>query len=304
MYDENWNQNPRGYGRDQRKDVCISLVLRCGRIFSLKGYFSPGAMFPIDLYNTVAIHGNPCVIYNQIIKFFCMKAVITGASRGFGKAIAEEFAAVGYDLVLCSMDPERLAGTADALSKKFPQIKITSHAADLSNSIQIKAFAQWVLQQAGAIDVLVNNAGAFLPGNVSDEEEGQLEKMLAVNLYSAYHLTRALLPKLIRQKHGHVFNMCSIASLQAYKQGGSYSISKFALAGFSKNLREELKPHGIKVTAVYPGAAYTDSWAASGVDPARIMEAADIAKLIVAAAHLSTRACVEDIVVRPQLGDL
>lgn len=233
-----------------------------------------------------------------------MKAVITGASRGFGKAIAEEFAAAGYDLVLSSMDPKRLSGAADALSKKFPRIKIASHPADLSDKFSIKALAQWVLQQSGTIDVLVNNAGSFLSGNVSDEEDGQLEKMLAINLFSAYHLTRALLPGLIKQKHGHVFNMCSIASLQAYRQGGSYSISKFALAGFSKNLREELKQYGIKVTAIFPGAAYTDSWAGSGVDPERIMEAADIAKLIVAAAGLSPQACVEDIVVRPQLGDL
>ena len=233
-----------------------------------------------------------------------MKAVITGASRGFGKAIAEEFAIHGYDLVLCSMDPKRIAGTAETLGKKFPKIKIASHAADLSDKSSVKNFAEWVLHQPGTIDVVVNNAGTFLPGNVSDETEGQLEKMLAVNLFSAYHLTRALLPRLIQQGHGHIFNMCSIASLQAYREGGSYSISKFALAGFSKNLREELKQHGIKVTAIYPGAAYTDSWAGSGVDPARIMEAGDIARLVVAAARLSPQACVEDIVVRPQLGDL
>jgi short-subunit dehydrogenase len=98
--------------------------------------------------------------------------------------------------------------------------------------------------------------------------------------------------------------MCSIASLKAYPNGGAYSISKFALAGFSKNLREEMKPFGIKVTAVYPGAAYTDSWAGSGVDPVRIMEADDIASMIYAASLLSPQACVEDIVLRPQLGDL
>jgi short-subunit dehydrogenase len=233
-----------------------------------------------------------------------MKAVITGASRGFGKAIAEEFGAAGYDLVLCSLDPTRLSDSAEALKKKFHKIKVTSHPADLSDIDSVKKFAGWIHQQSGTIDVLVNNAGSFLPGNVSDEEDGQLERMLAVNLFSAYHLTRALLPSLIKQKHGHIFNMCSIASLQAYRQGGSYSISKFALAGFSKNLREELKQHGIKVTAVYPGAAYTDSWARSGIDPKRIMEAADIARLIYAAACLSPQACVEDIVVRPQLGDL
>ncbi|HTL10732.1 MAG TPA: SDR family NAD(P)-dependent oxidoreductase, partial [Chitinophagaceae bacterium] len=82
------------------------------------------------------------------------------------------------------------------------------------------------------------------------------------------------------------------------------SISKFALLGFSKNLREELKPHQVKVTTVLPGAAYTDSWSGSGIDPARIMEAADIAKMIYAAAQLSPQACVEEIVLRPQLGDL
>ena len=128
--------------------------------------------------------------------------------------------------------------------------------------------------------------------------------MIEVNLYSAYHLTRVLLPAMMKQKSGHIFNICSIASLQAYPNGGSYSISKFALAGFSKNLREEMKPHGIKVTAVYPGAAYTDSWAASGIDKKRFMEANDIADMIFAASQLSTKACVEDIVLRPQLGDI
>jgi NADP-dependent 3-hydroxy acid dehydrogenase YdfG len=109
---------------------------------------------------------------------------------------------------------------------------------------------------------------------------------------------------MIAQQSGHIFNMCSIASLQAYNNGGAYSISKFALAGFSKNLREEMKQHGIKVTTVYPGAAFTDSWAGSGVDPQRIMEASDIAEMIYTASRLSPQACVEDILLRPQLGDL
>ena len=92
------------------------------------------------------------------------------------------------------------------------------------------------------IDVLVNNAGTFIPGNVYDEGEGVLEKQMEINLYSAYHLTRLLLPPMMKQKSGHIFNICSIASLQAYPNGGAYSISKFALAGFSKNLRHEMKP--------------------------------------------------------------
>ncbi|MEJ7674622.1 MAG: SDR family NAD(P)-dependent oxidoreductase [Chitinophagaceae bacterium] len=101
-----------------------------------------------------------------------------------------------------------------------------------------------------------------------------------------------------------MFNICSIAALKAYANGGSYSISKFALMGFSKNLREELMPYNIKVTAVYPGAVYTSSWHESGVPESRIMEAADIADIIFAASKLSTQACVEDIIIRPQLGDI
>jgi short-subunit dehydrogenase len=109
---------------------------------------------------------------------------------------------------------------------------------------------------------------------------------------------------MMARKRGHIFNICSIASLNAYPNGGSYSISKFALLGFSKNLREELKPHGIKVTAVCPGATMTDSWAGSNIDPKRIMEAEDVAKIIFTASQLSPMADVEDIIMRPQLGDL
>ena len=109
---------------------------------------------------------------------------------------------------------------------------------------------------------------------------------------------------MMKRKQGHIFNICSIAALHAYEQGGSYSITKYALDGLSVNLRHEMKGYGIKVTAVYPGAAYTDSWSSSGVSPDRIMTAGDIADMIYASARLSPQACVEEIVIRPQLGDL
>ena len=156
----------------------------------------------------------------------------------------------------------------------------------------------------GVPDILVNNAGQFIPGSIYNEAEGVLDKMLQQNLYSAYHLTRGLLPGMIQKGSGHIFNICSIASLHAYNNGGSYGISKYALLGFNRNLREEMKPHGIKVTAVLPGAAYTASWEGAGIDPARIMTAEDIAIMVEAASRLSPQACVEDIVLRPLLGDL
>ena len=233
-----------------------------------------------------------------------MNVVITGASRGLGKSMAEKFAANGYNLYLTSLNEMPLYKTVEELMTKFPDIIIKAKAFDLSKKEQAIAFANWILHFEISIDILINNAGTFLPGSVFNEEDGVLEKMIETNLYSAYHVTRVLLDKMMKKKSGHIFNICSIASLKAYANGGSYSISKFALAGFSKNLREEMKAHGIKVTAIYPGATFTDSWAESGMDAKRLMEANDIAEMVFASSQLSAQACVEDIILRPQLGDL
>lgn len=233
-----------------------------------------------------------------------MHAIITGASRGMGKSIAIAFAEQGFNLVLVARDPIKLEATRSELEVRFPSLQVIAKAFDLQDKEQCVAMGEWVLQSGVSVDVLVNNAGQFVPGSVYNEPEGSLEQMLSINLMSAYHVTRKLMDKMISQKSGHIFNICSIAALKAYANGGSYSISKFALAGFSRNLREEMKPFGIKVTTVYPGAAYTDSWIGSGVERSRIMEAEDIAKMVVASSSLSASACVEEIVVRPLLGDL
>jgi len=235
-----------------------------------------------------------------------MNVVITGASKGLGKAFAKQFAG-GNTLFLCARNGQQLNDTAAAIKAQFPSCTIHTKVVDMSIKAEVLAFGNWCLQ-FGIPDILINNAGQFIPGAVHNEEEGVIEKMIETNLYSAYHLTRTLLPKMMEQPSigsgRHVFNICSIASLQAYSNGGSYSISKFAMLGFSKNLREEMKPYHIKVTAVMPGAAYTDSWAGSGIDEKRIMEADDVAKMVYAASQLSPQACVEEIVMRPQLGDL
>jgi len=233
-----------------------------------------------------------------------MNVVITGASKGFGRAIAEIFAANGHDLFICARNEIALYKTMEELQTRYPAIKIKATAVDVSVNAAARDFGKWVLLHAHHIDVLVNNAGRFIPGSIHNEADGVLEEMMQTNVYSAYHLTRAVLPAMIKRKSGHIFNICSIASLNAYPNGGAYSISKFALHGFSKNLREELKQHTIKVTAVFPGAAYTDSWSGSGIDPKRIMEANDIAAMVYASSQLSAQACVEDIILRPQLGDL
>lgn len=232
-----------------------------------------------------------------------MNVLITGASRGIGKAIAEIFAANGHNLFLSSRSEAALYKTMEELQTKYPGVSIRAKAFDLGIKEQAKELGNWCLGFA-VPEVLVNNAGLFEPGSVHNEPEGLLENQLAANLYSAYHLTRTVLPQMMKRKSGHIFNMCSIASLHAYHNGGAYSISKYALHGFSKNLREEMKPYNIKVTAVHPGAVLTDSWGGYDNSAKRIMEASDIAQMVYACTKLSPAACVEDIVIRPQLGDL
>jgi short-subunit dehydrogenase len=233
-----------------------------------------------------------------------MNVVITGASRGIGRSIAEIFGLHGADLFLIARNENGLLQTAEELRASYPNINIEAQAFDLGDKKQAQLCGQWLNTKADTIDVLVNNAGTFTPGTIADEPEGALEKMLSVNLFSAYHLTRTVLPKMKAAKTGHIFTICSIAGLAAYPNGGSYSISKFALLGFTKNLRLELRELNIKVTAVIPGAVYTDSWNGSGVSEDRIMKPEDIASVIYSASQLSLAATVEEIVIRPQLGDL
>jgi short-subunit dehydrogenase len=232
-----------------------------------------------------------------------MHVVITGASRGMGRAMALKFAKAGYDLVLCARTLSKLNESKAIIAEQFPTIKTNVFVADLSIKEEVIKFGEFCLRY-GAPDILINNAGTYTPGNCFDEEEGAMEKMMNLNFYSAYHLTRILIPKMIERKSGHIFNMCSIASLRAYKGGGSYGVSKYAMLGFSKNLRLELMEHGIKVTAVFPGAVLTDSWGDFDNSNKRIMEVDDVVDMIFAASKLSPQAVVEDIVIRPQLGDL
>jgi short-subunit dehydrogenase len=232
-----------------------------------------------------------------------MNVVITGASKGIGKAIATAFAAEGASLFLCAREESMLKNLVVKLNELYPAAIVNCLQADLSKKEGLIKFASWCLQ-GGTPDIIVNNVGQYTSDGICNEPDGILEELMAANLYSAYHLTRHLLPGMITKKSGHIFNICSVASLQGYANGGAYSISKFALMGFSNNLREELKPYHIKVTAVYPGSVMTDSWGDFDNSDKRILEAEDIASMILAASKLSPQAVVEEILIRPLQGDL
>ncbi len=229
--------------------------------------------------------------------------VVTGGTKGIGRAIVEKFAVEGFDVATCSRKEADLE-----LLKKVVEAKGTARvfafAADMSEKSQVKAFSEFVLSLDRPVNVLVNNAGFFAPGQITEEAEGSLEHTINSNLYSAYYMTRGLVHAMKARKTGHIFNMCSIASIKAYPNGGSYAISKFALLGFSKALREELKEFGIKVTALMPGATKTASWEGSDLPDERFMKVEDIADAVYAVYSLSGRSVVEEMIIRPQLGDI
>ena len=229
--------------------------------------------------------------------------VVTGGTRGIGRAVIEKFAGQGFDVATCARQKPALGQLQDEVEKKFG-VKVYTQVADLSVKTQVKAFCVWATTLQRPVDVLVNNAGFFIPGQLLSEADDTLEQMINGNLYSAYHATRGLVPLIPRHAAAHIFNLCSIASFMAYPNGGSYAISKFALLGFSKCLREELKTEGIRVTAVMPGATRTESWDGTALPDERFMRAEDVADAIYGAYALSGRSVVEEIIVRPQLGDL
>jgi short-subunit dehydrogenase len=233
-----------------------------------------------------------------------MNVIITGATKGIGKAIAVAFAKEGYNLALCSRTATDLDALRADLLKIDSKIAIFTMPVDVSKKTEILAFGEFVKSKWKTVDILINNAGVFLPGEMMKEADGNLEMMIETNLYSAYYLTRSIVPMMQTAKDGHVFNICSIASFMAYTNGGSYSISKFAMLGMSKVLREEMKPHGVRVTSVMPGATWSNSWAGFDGPEDRLMKPEDIAETILAVSKLSKQSVVEEIVIRPQLGDL
>ncbi|WP_097127069.1 SDR family oxidoreductase [Spirosoma fluviale] len=219
--------------------------------------------------------------------------VVTGGSKGIGRAIANRFIAEGFDAVVCARSVENVEGPG-----LFP------FAADLSTRDGVNSLLTYIHSLQRPVDVLVNNTGVFQPGQIHNEAEGTFEQLMNTNVASAYHLTRGLVGDMIARRRGHIFMMCSTASITAYTNGGSYCISKFALLGMSRVLREELKPHDVKVTAILPGATLTASWEGTELPEDRFLKADDVADSAWAAYSLSKSAVIEEILIRPQLGDI
>lgn len=231
-------------------------------------------------------------------------ALITGGSKGIGRSIALEFASRGIHLILSSRTVNDLIAISKEIARMYPGIQVKYLSADVSLKEEVKQLGRFVREEIGQLDILVNNAGIFFPGEVLKEQEGNLEKMIQTNVYSAYYLTREVLALLLASPRAHIINMCSVASKMAYPNGGSYSISKFAMLGMSKAQRVELQETNVGVTAILPGATWSASWEGVDMPRNRLMESSNIAKVCYQVVSLEANATIEEIVIRPQKGDL
>ena len=228
------------------------------------------------------------------------KAVITGATRGIGKAIAKSLAEAGYDLALLSRSASDLEALTSEIHQHFSEVEIITFAGDLSKPEEAKAFALFIEKQWKSVDVLINNAGIYIEGGIINEEENVLEQMMNLHFYSAYHLSKHLCQGMREVQSGHIINICSVASKEVVKGASYYSISKQALYAFSNALREEVRKDHIKVTSILPGSTYTSSW--DNIDlQAEMIQAEDIAKTVLYALSLSFAACAEEILIKPIL---
>ena len=226
--------------------------------------------------------------------------LITGGTRGIGKAISLRFLKEGFRVFTCGSKAESVS----RLKIENPSDRLHVAQVNLESKEELGNWINAVQALSPALQILVNNAGIFLPGSIESEEEGVFEKVMAINLAAAYHASRACLPLLRKAEKAHIFNISSTAGIMAYPNGGSYCISKFGLMGMSKVLREELKPSGIRVTSVVPGATFTDSWAGAGLPPERFMRPEDIAEAVFSAWQMPAGTVVEEILMRPQAGDI
>lgn len=230
-------------------------------------------------------------------------AVVTGASKGIGFSVAQRLAEAGFSLFIVGRDNDRLVDAkSQLLLAGAPEVY--TFAGDLSNSAVAKQCVSVIANTWESITVLVNNAGVFLPGTMMEEEEGQFETLMTTNMNSAYHITKGLWTLLKKSPRAHVFNMCSIASITAYAAGGSYSVSKFAMLGFSKSLRLEGMPHDIRVTAILPSATLTESWAGVDLPSTRFIQPEDVANTLYSAFLINENTVMEEVVLRPILGDI
>jgi hypothetical protein len=233
-----------------------------------------------------------------------MNAIITGATKGIGRAIVMELAANNYNIIFCARDEKEVQTLLNELTSRYSHLQFFGMRADMEESSDVREFAEFAIGSVGHVDILINNAGLYIPSGIIDEFAECLQRQMQVNVFAPHYLSKFFASRMIEAGKGHIINICSIASLEPVVRAGSYSISKTALLGLNKALREELRPAGIKVTAVLPGSTLTNSWTGTELPEDWFILPEDVAKSIINCLAMSSGANIDEIVIRPLYGKI
>jgi NAD(P)-dependent dehydrogenase (short-subunit alcohol dehydrogenase family) len=232
-----------------------------------------------------------------------MIVVVTGASQGIGQAIAEAFAERdGAQVALAARTESKLESVAASCRENGGETMVVP--TDVTDDDAVTDLAETVQAEWGVPDVLVNNAGMFTYAPIDELTLDGFREQIDVNLTGTFAVTQAFLPSMRKQGSGHIFYMGSVASIMAYPGNAGYCAAKHGVRGLARVVREETKDDGLRVTTVLPGATYTPTWEGVDLPEERFMSPEDVAQSIVDAYHLSDRTVLEELLLRPQEGDV
>jgi 3-oxoacyl-[acyl-carrier protein] reductase len=224
-------------------------------------------------------------------------ALVTGSSRGIGRAIALRLANLGASIAICGRDAKALA-SAEAELKKSGSL-VYSQIADVTRSSDVTSLVSKAENALGPITILVNNAGIGLFGPAHEKTEAEWDRVLDTNLKGVFLVTREVAPSMIRRRAGDIINISSLAGRNAFAGGGIYCASKWGLHGLSACLAEDLREYGIRVSVVCPGSVATEFSGHKPKDPSRALSPEDVAHAVAMIVTQSPHSFVSEVQLRP-----
>jgi 3-oxoacyl-[acyl-carrier protein] reductase len=225
-------------------------------------------------------------------------AIITGASRGIGLAVAHRLGTLGAKLSLCARDARKLESAAGEL-RAAGAAAVFSAAVDVTHGEQILAFVQNSEKALGPAEILVNNAGIGYFGPTHEATEATWDSVLDTNLRSVFLTSKAVAPGMIARRGGHIINIASLAGKNAFAGGGIYCASKWGLLGLTECMAEDLRGYGIRVSAICPGSVATDFSPHGKKDISKMLQPEDIAHVVEMLVTQAPQSFISEVLMRP-----